>query len=123
MIHADLAAAALRSGSRDDLVAGLRTTLTGHVGFRDERDVMLDLAPFFDAGVRLGANPADVFAEASAGLPADVANLAGRFGGREGVTLAAFGWRLVDTPEGATYEFSWPRWPPPRRTPPPAGDR
>ncbi len=111
-MHADAAGAALRSQSVTDLEAGLRDALTAHHGFRDARDVMLDLAPLHDAARRLGADPTALFERAAAGLPADVSELAQTFARRPDVTLAAFGWSLVDGPDGPAYRFAWPPWPP-----------
>src|SRR5438132_8147135 len=113
-MHADAASEALASGSVDDLIAGLRTCLSDHAGFPDERDVMLDFAPFFDAADRLGALPHEVFDAAAHGQPADVHDLAERFGRRIDVTLAAFGWHLDDEEGKLRYRFSWPAWVPPK---------
>ena len=120
-IHADAATDALAGGSVDDLIAGLRRCLIDHVGFPDDRDVMLDFAPFHDAARRLGSEPHDVFDAASDGLAADVRDLARRFGLRSDVTLAAFGWRLTDDGDGLRYRFAWPRWDPPNRRRRPTG--
>jgi hypothetical protein len=119
-IHADDASDALATGSVDGLIAGLRRCLIDHMGFPDERDVMLDFAPFYDAARRLRSEPQEVFDVASDGLAADVHDLARRFARRTEVTLAAFGWRLTDEGDGLRYRFAWPRWDPPS---PPARPR
>ena len=61
VMHADAATEALRGGSVDDLVVGLKTCLRDHAGSFDEREMMLDFAPFHDAAARLGARPEEVF--------------------------------------------------------------
>src|SRR5438046_2206426 len=96
VMHADAATEALRRGSVDDLVVGLKTCLRDHAGSFDDREMMLDFAPFHDAAARLGARPEEVFDLAADGLPADIGDLARRFGRRSDITLQVFGWRLVD---------------------------
>jgi hypothetical protein len=108
----DAATDALRSGSIDSLIGRLKEILAVHQGFGDYRDVMLSLAPFFDAAQRLGANPVDVFDRAADGQQEDVAELARRFGRRTDVTLQVFSWRLQDDADGPRYVFDWSiAWP------------
>jgi hypothetical protein len=35
---------------------------------------------------------------------------------RPDVTLAAFGWSIIETPDGPAYRFAWSAWPAPKRT-------
>jgi hypothetical protein len=72
----------------------------------DFRDVLVTLAPYHDCARRLGLDPAALFREVAVDLPNSVAELAQTFGGRIDVTLAAFGWRLDNSPLGPIYHFS-----------------
>src|SRR4051812_3453220 len=114
------ATAALRAASLDDLRASLIADLRKDADFRDWRDVLLHLAPYFDAAARLGTTPRALFDDAAAQVPDAIADVARTFGRRADVTLAAFGWRLDDggreAGDGPAYRFAWPRWDPPSPT-------
>jgi hypothetical protein len=58
----------------------------------DPRDVMVGLAPFFDAAMRLEADPGAIFSRVAEAATGDLADLVRRFGARSDVTLDAFGW-------------------------------
>ena len=107
------ATALLRAGSVADLTAALRADLLNH-HTTDPRDLMLHMPPYWDAAQRLGASTAEVFEAAADGLPERVADIARTFGRRPGLTLAAMGWRVEETPDGPAYRFAWPRWQPPK---------
>ena len=79
---------------------------------------MLSLAAFFDCARRLGEDPAELLGPSSRGAPDWFVQTFDAFAKRTDVTLGAFGWTVLDTPEGPAYRFAWPRWDPPRRTPP-----
>jgi hypothetical protein len=78
----------------------------------DARDEMLSLTPFIDCARRLGADPAVLFGPIAAGGAGWLQQTFAAFVRRDGITLAAFGWSIVETPEGPAYEFRWPRWSP-----------
>jgi len=103
----DWATEALRNGSLATLRGGLIDELRHYAGYKDFRDVLISLAPYHDCARRLGADAAVLFAEAAAVVPKDVGELAIEFGQRNDVTLAAFGWSVIKTPEGPAYRFAW----------------
>jgi hypothetical protein len=70
----------------------------------DWRDVLIDLAPFFDCAERIEVDPVGLFDEASVDLPDDVRAIAERFARRTDVTLDAFGWTLAMTKDGPCYQ-------------------
>ena len=106
---------ALRAGSvemlRDSLVADLHRDADA----RDDREVMLNLTPYYDAAGRLGTTPTVLFDGAATVAPEAIADLARRFGRRTDLTLEVMGWHFVETPDGPAYRFAWPRWDPPSR--------
>ncbi|RIQ37783.1 hypothetical protein DY240_00400 [Jiangella rhizosphaerae] len=93
---------ALRTGSADQLRAALTAAAVfEHLSMVDPRDTMVGLAPYVHVAGALGLDPARLFTEVADRLPAgDVATLLRTFGARDDVTLRAFGWRVVDTPDG-----------------------
>jgi hypothetical protein len=110
---------ALRASQPDKLVDGFRAQVDylARTGPIDPRDEMLDLAALVDCARRLGADPAKLLGPVAANAPAWLAELFTAFVRRTDITLAAFGWSVVDTPDGPAYRFAWPRWEPPRREP------
>ena len=99
---------ALRMASRELLRAELLKALVHYdreakrLG-RDDRDVMLDLAPYHDCARRLGLDPAAFFEEVADAGPPRFRDLVRGFGRREDITPAAFGYRLVETSDGPSY--------------------
>lgn len=70
----------------------------------DPRDLMVALAPHVHAARVLGRDPALLFADVADRLPAgDLAALPRTFGARKDVTLRAFLWRIVETPDGPDF--------------------
>lgn len=107
---------ALRANAPAALVDGFRLQ-AAHLavsGPIDPRDEMLDLAALVDCSRRLGRDPAELLGPVAAGGPAWLAELFATFVRRTDVTLAAFGWSIVETPEGLAYRFAWPKWVPPK---------
>jgi hypothetical protein len=96
---------ALRKRSGDLLLHGLVDLLIDGESdwVKDERDLMVALAPFHDCARRIGLDPAAVFAQAAARGPAEIAGAVRTFGARPEVTLAAFGYIVRDTPDGPAY--------------------
>ena len=74
----------------------------------DPRDAMISLAPFLDCARRLGLDPIDVLGPIAANGPDWYSETFDAFARRTDITLAAFGWSLVETPEGPAYRFAWP---------------
>ena len=107
--------AALRESSPARLQAAFAAHVTAESARAswDERDEMLSLTPFLDCARRLGADPAVLFGPIAAAAAPWLQRTFDRFVGRPGITLAAFGWSIVEAPDGPAYEFHWPSWPPP----------
>jgi hypothetical protein len=70
---------------------------------KDDRDLMMALAPHHDCARRLGANVPALFQRAAAAGPASFRELVEQFGRRTDVWPEAFGFRVEDTPEGPRY--------------------
>lgn len=96
---------ALRAGSLSELRWQLAQRTDAYELIDDDRDVMVDLAPFHDAAARLGAKPLDVFADVAASASPRVSELLHRFGRRTDVNLHVFGWLLYDAPNGPEYRI------------------
>jgi hypothetical protein len=98
-------AVALRRGSAALLRDALMAAALGRLGRRgDPRDVMVSLALHYVVAQKLGLVPPDLFNEIAACLPdGSMPDLLRNFGARQDVTLEAFGWELVQTPEGPDF--------------------
>lgn len=110
MSAAHPAGEALRDRSRQTwhrlLVADLRT---GEPEWRrDERDLLVHLAPYRHAAGLLGMPAGLSFRLAAWRGPASVRAATVAFGARRDVRLEAFGWALVQTPDGPAYASTWP---------------
>ncbi len=70
----------------------------------DWRDVLVGLAPYYDCAQRLGLDPVELFASASADLGDRTQELARTFAHRSDITLQAFGWTLVAGSRGPCYQ-------------------
>lgn len=107
------ATAALRSGT----LAGLRESfgrfldVAGRNESQDERDFMISLTPFVDCARRLGLDAATALGAVIATAPERLQEVFVVFARRTDVTLEAFSWSVVDTPEGPAYRFAWPPGP------------
>ena len=70
----------------------------------DDRDVMVGLAVFYFVAGQVGLVPSDLFAGVAACLPAGwVPDLLCEFGAGQDITLKAFAWQLVQTPDGPDF--------------------
>jgi hypothetical protein len=70
----------------------------------DDRDVMVGLAVFYFVAQQVGLVPSDLFDEIASCLPDGwVPDLLREFGARQDITLGAFAWQLVQTPEGPDF--------------------
>jgi hypothetical protein len=112
---------ALRARSPERLREGFGRLVAAEARAKgwDPRDTMISLAPFLDCARRLGVDPAATLGPIAAGGPEWFRATFDAFVRRTDVTLAAFGWSLVETPDGPAYRFAWPADPPAR--PPGAG--
>jgi hypothetical protein len=75
---------------------------------KDDRDLMMALAPHHDCARRLGADVPALFRRAAAAGPASVRELVEQFGRRTDVTPQAFGFCVEETPEGLRYRWDGP---------------
>ena len=103
----DAATDALRRGSPGELKAGLLRLLNeGELQWlQDRRDLLVAMAPYYDCARRLELEPATFFTAVADEGPLALADIVRSFGERSDVTPSAFGYRLVMTPAGATYEW------------------
>lgn len=96
---------ALRRGSaallRDAILA---TALCQAISNDDPRDVMVSLAVDYFVAQRLGLVPGELFDGVASSMPGGwVPDLLREFGARSDITLKAFGWLLVETPDGPDF--------------------
>ena len=75
---------------------------------RDVRDVLVGLAPYVDCARRLGIEPIELFDRASGSVGGAMRETMRTFARRTDVTLEAFGWHLVELPEGPCYRPAVP---------------
>ena len=100
----------LRTGDPSRVEADLVDLLvTGEEEWvKDDRDLMMALAPHHDCARRLGADVAALFRRAAAAGPASVRDVVEEFGRRTDVTPQAFGFSVDETPEGPRYRATGP---------------
>ena len=72
----------------------------------DWREVLVDLAPFYDCAQRLAVDPVELFETASRDLNKQTRELMNGFARRSDITLRAFGWKLETTSEGPCYRWA-----------------
>ncbi len=75
---------------------------------KDDRDLMMALAPHHDCARRLGADVPALFERAAAAGPASLRDLVEEFGRRTDVSPEAFGFCVEETPEGPRYRSDAP---------------
>jgi hypothetical protein len=86
---------------RDALLA---TAIAGTSPETDPRDVMVGLAIFYFVAQQIGLTPAQLFGEVASLLPdGPMPGLLREFSIRRDITLQAFAWRLVQTPDGPDF--------------------
>jgi hypothetical protein len=78
----------------------------------DPRDAMISLTIFVDCARRLGVDPVVVLGSTLATGPDWLRQTFDGFVSRTDVTLAAFGWTLINTPDGPAYRVADDRPPP-----------
>jgi hypothetical protein len=96
---------ALRGRDRSVLRDGLLVKVLLEQRVRDWRDDLVAFAPYHYAAQELGQSPVDLFDDAALCAVPDLASVMQTFGRRQDVTLGAFGWRRIQTPEGPTLEM------------------
>jgi hypothetical protein len=70
----------------------------------DPRDVMVGLAVYYFVAQQIGQVPSGLFDEIASRLPdGRVPDLLREFGARQDITLPAFAWQLVETPDGPDF--------------------
>ena len=96
---------AIRARDPEYLRAGLlaHVLLTREV--RDWRDDLVHFAPYFHVARVLQIDPSALFGDAAAAAVPELADVMRTFGRRRDVTLGAFLWRQVDTPDGPSFEM------------------
>ena len=96
---------ALRNSSPALLHDALLAAALGRLGRQgDPRDVMVSLALHHVVAQKLGLASPDLFNEIAARFPdGPMPDLLRVFGARQDVTLEAFGWQLIQTPEGPDF--------------------
>ena len=75
---------------------------------KDDRDLMMALAPHHDCARRLGVDVAALFRRAAAAGPAGLRELVEEFGRRTDVSQQAFGFCVEETPEGPRCRSALP---------------
>ena len=71
---------------------------------KDERDLMVAMAPYHDCARRLDLDPATLFDDAAREGPSGLAEVVREFGHRNDVTPTAFGFTVEEQQEGLAYE-------------------
>ena len=98
----------LRERDASVLLDGLLVHVVLEQRVRDWRDDLVAFAPYYYAAQQIGRSPDALFDEAATFAVPELATIMQTFGRRRDVTLGAFGWRRVETPEGPTLEMlSW----------------
>ena len=100
---------ALRTSSVALLNDALLAAALDRLGPRDDPwDAMIDLALHHAVAQKLAVAPPVLFNQIAARLPdGPMPDLLRAFGARQDVTLEAFGWQLIQTPEGPDFVPAW----------------
>src|SRR5262245_55908058 len=101
--HEPTEALRTRDGQRLAAELGRIIAAVDRPGDIDDREVMMGLAPYYDCAERLGIDPIALFDAASHSASAEMRGIITNFARRPDITLKAFGWRLLDQPEGPCY--------------------
>ncbi|GAC1320468.1 MAG: hypothetical protein NVSMB22_04890 [Chloroflexota bacterium] len=96
---------AMRAGSPRHLRAGLLANCLIDRQIPDWRDELVFFAPYVHVAHELGVDPTALFDEAATHAVPALASIMQTFGRRTDITLRAFGWREVATPDGPTFEM------------------
>lgn len=71
----------------------------------DWRDDLIAFAPYFCVAQELGLAPLALFDDAASYAVPSLGTVMQSFGRRRDITLEAFGWRRIETPDGPTLEM------------------
>jgi hypothetical protein len=106
----DYVSAALRERSLDQLEAAFARFVESEcsTAASDTRDVMVNLVPFIDCARRLGYDPEETLRATAQSGAAWFEETFRRFVRRSDITLAAFGWSLIETSDGVAYRWAVP---------------
>ena len=98
----------LRSGSSEEFQRALVAHLVeGEAQWvKDSRDLMVAIAPFHDCAQRLGLDVVATFRAAADAGPESLRSVLAQFGERQDVTPAAFGYAVLDGPDGPSYRYA-----------------
>lgn len=96
---------ALRARSVDLLREEIARAVAAYDG-RDDRDLMVALAPLHDCARRIGADPVALFDEVAAGADPRLAVLLSHFGRREDITPETFGFAVIAQADGQAYVWT-----------------
>ena len=96
---------ALRRDSPDVWRRSLLATLRDdeEAWLRDDRDLMVTMAPYHDCARRLGLDVAAEFRRVAEDGPERLRGIVERFGARRDVTPSAFAYELREGPGGPAY--------------------
>jgi len=96
---------ALREGSAKRLHDALLATATSQLGRpSDPRDLMVGLAVHHVVAQKIGVVPSTMFEDIAARVPdGPIPDLLRIFGARHDITPEAFGWQLIQTPQGPDF--------------------
>lgn len=96
---------ALRTNDRDRLSSELARYIAAAAPTLevDFRDVLVGLAPYYDCSQRLGLDPIQCFDSVAGSVGEAMRETVRAFARRSDVTLEAFGWQLLQTPDGPCY--------------------
>lgn len=97
----------LRAEDQVLLLKGLVGAAIANYTIPEKRNVDVSLAVYHYAARELGHNPAELFSRAADYATAGLAPRFVAFGNRANVTLDRYGWKLLKTPEGPAFKFSW----------------
>jgi hypothetical protein len=95
---------ALRTKTPRHLYAGLLAHCLIEREVLDWRDDMVSFAPYVHVAHVLDVDVTALFDKAAAHAVPELATVMQTFGRRTDITLEAFGWRQVGTPDGPTFE-------------------
>jgi hypothetical protein len=100
----------LREGTVESLEADLVSLLIEGESewVKDDRDLMMTLAPHHDCGSRLGADVPAMFRRAAGAGPPALRPVVESFGKRTDISPDAWGFEVVQTPEGPLYRRTGP---------------
>ncbi|MCP4359064.1 MAG: hypothetical protein GY796_13695 [Chloroflexi bacterium] len=98
---------AAREEAADWLLSGLVGYGIANYTIPQKRKVQIGLAVYHHVARKLEINPIDLFEGAAQFVSAEIGGEMLLFGRKTDVTLNAYGWQELKTPEGIKYKFSF----------------